>query len=47
MVIHRVAKAWEQFCATKQKLIQIAFLDIGLSIAPNGSEDYLLLIKML
>jgi hypothetical protein len=44
MVTHIVGEAWNQFC-TKKSLIEKSFVDIGLNIASNGSEDSKLSIK--
>jgi hypothetical protein len=45
MVTHVVGEAWNQFCIEKKSLIEKSFVDIGLSIASNGSEDSKLSIK--
>ena len=45
MVTHVVAMAWNQFCQEKRSLIQKSFIDVGLNIAPDGSEDSKLSIK--
>ena len=45
MVTHVVREAWNQFCTEKKSLIEKSFIDIGLNIALDGSEDSKLLIK--
>jgi hypothetical protein len=40
-----VGEAWSQFCTEKKSPIEKSFVDIGLNIASNGSEDSKLLIK--
>lgn len=45
MVTHVVGEAWDQFCTTKKSLIEKSFIDVGLNIASNGSEDSKLSIK--
>ncbi len=45
MVTHVVGEAWNQFCREKKSLVEKSFVDIGLNIAPNGSEDSKLSIK--
>ena len=45
MVTHVVGEAWNQFCREKKSLIEKSFVDIGLNIASNGSEDSKLSIK--
>jgi hypothetical protein len=45
MVTHVVREAWNQFCTTKKGLIEKSFIDVGLNIASNGSEDSKLSIK--
>jgi hypothetical protein len=45
MVTHVVGEAWSQFCTEKKSLIEKSFVDIGLNIASNGSEDSKLSIK--
>jgi hypothetical protein len=45
MITHVVREAWNQFCMEKKSLIEKSFVDIGLSIASNGSEDSKLSIK--
>jgi hypothetical protein len=47
MVTHVVAEAWAQFCREKRNLIQRSFIDVGLNIASDGSEDSKLSIKVL
>ncbi len=41
----RCWKAWNQFCIEKRSLIKKSFVDIGLNIASDGSEDSKLSIK--
>ena len=45
MVTHVVGEAWSQFYTEKKSLIEKLFVDIGLNIASNGSEDSKLSIK--
>jgi hypothetical protein len=45
IVTHVVGKAWDQFCKEKKSLIKKSFVDIGLNIASDGSEDSKLSIK--
>jgi len=45
MVTYVVREAWSQFCITKKDLIRKSFIDVGLNIASNGSEDSKLSIK--
>jgi hypothetical protein len=45
MVTHVVAEAWNRFCKDKRNIIQKSFIDVGLNIASNGSEDSKLSIK--
>jgi DDE superfamily endonuclease len=45
MVTHVVTEAWDQFCREKKSLIQKSFIDVGLNIASDGSEDSKLSIK--
>jgi hypothetical protein len=45
MVTHVVGEAWNQFCIEKKSLIEKSFIDVGLNIASNGSEDLKLSIK--
>jgi hypothetical protein len=45
MVTHVVAEAWTQFCKEKKSLIEKSFVDVGLNIASDGSEDSKLSIK--
>ena len=45
MVTHVVGKAWDQFCKEKKGLIEKSFVDVGLNIALDGSEDSKLSIK--
>jgi DDE superfamily endonuclease len=45
MTTHVVGLAWSQFCREKKDLIQKSFTDVGLNIAPDGSEDWKLSIK--
>jgi hypothetical protein len=45
MVTHVVGEAWNQFCTTKKSLIKKSFVDVGLNIASNRSEDSKLLVK--
>jgi len=40
-----VGEAWNQFCKEKKGLIEKSFIDVGLNIASNGSEDSKLSIK--
>ena len=45
MVTHVVGEAWIQFCNEKKSLIKKSFVDVGLNIASDGSEDSKLSIK--
>ena len=45
MVTHVVARAWCAFCLEKRALIQKSFLDVGLTLPVDGSQDYKLKIK--
>jgi hypothetical protein len=45
MVTHVVGEAWNQFCKEKKSLIEKSFVDVGLNIASDGSEDSKLSIK--
>jgi hypothetical protein len=45
MVTHVVGEAWIQFCKEKKSLIEKSFVDVGLNIASDGSEDSKLSIK--
>jgi hypothetical protein len=45
MVTHVVGKAWIQFCKEKKSLIEKSFVDVGLNLASDGSEDSKLSIK--
>ena len=45
MVTHVVSEAWIQFCKEKKSLIEKSFVDVGLNIASDGSEDSKLSIK--
>jgi hypothetical protein len=45
MVTHVVGEAWIQFCKEKKSLIKKSFVDVGLNIASDGSEDSKLSIK--
>ena len=45
MVTHVVGNAWNQFCTEKKSLIEKSFVDIGLNIPSNGSDDSKLSIK--
>jgi hypothetical protein len=45
MVTYVVGEAWIQFCKEKKSLIEKAFVDVGLNIASDGSEDSKLSIK--
>ena len=45
MVTHVVGEAWDQFYREKKGLIEKSFIDVGLNIASNGSEDSKLSIK--
>jgi hypothetical protein len=45
IVTHVIGEAWSQFCTEKKSLIEKSFVDIGLNIASNGSEDSKLSIK--
>jgi hypothetical protein len=45
IVTHVVGVAWDQFCREKKSLIEKSFIDVGLNIASNGSEDSKLSIK--
>ena len=38
-------EAWNQFCTEKRSIIEKSFIDVGLSIASDGSEDSKLSIK--
>ena len=42
-----VAKAWEQLCTEKRfiELVKRSFVDTGISVAADGSEDHLIHIK--
>jgi hypothetical protein len=40
-----VGEAWIQFCKEKKSLIKKSFVDVGLNIALDGSEDSKLSIK--
>jgi hypothetical protein len=39
MVTHVVAEAWNQFCTEKKSLIAKLFINIGLNIVSNRSDD--------
>jgi hypothetical protein len=45
MVTHVVVEAWTQFCKEKKSLIEKSFVNVGLNIASDGSEDSKLSIK--
>jgi hypothetical protein len=45
MVTHVVGEAWIQFCKEKKSLIKKSFVEVGLNIASDGSEDSKLSIK--
>jgi len=40
-VIHCVAKAYKRFCDQHGDIVCKSFLDVGLSLPPDGSQDHL------
>lgn len=47
MTTHITAQALHQFYATRKDMIKKSFIDTGIAIAPDGSEDHLINIKMM
>ena len=44
-ITHCVGKAYERLCDQHGDIIRKSFVDVGLSLPPDGSEDHLLAIK--
>lgn len=44
-ITHCVAKAWQRFCQEKAEMVVDSFINLGLTLPTDGSQDHLLSIK--